>query len=137
MEVLRSVYAAFARGDVASTLEALDPSVEWHAQAGGPLGETYQGRTAVERWLRSLEESFTEISLDPEEFSEVDDYVVVRVRVRARGSHSGAAVDLHRIHVDELRKGRVVWRRVFATEDEAWASVRARSAASRAVELQD
>jgi ketosteroid isomerase-like protein len=46
-EVIRAVYAAFARGDVPAVLEALAPEVQWTEAEGFPYAGTYRGPGAV------------------------------------------------------------------------------------------
>jgi ketosteroid isomerase-like protein len=47
LDVVRSVYSAFATGDIASVLAALDPAVVWTEAAGGPYGGVSVGPQAV------------------------------------------------------------------------------------------
>lgn len=47
LDTVRSVYAAFAAGDVPSVLSALAPSVVWTEAAGGPYGGVSVGPDAV------------------------------------------------------------------------------------------
>jgi len=47
VETIRSLYAAFARGDVPAVLGALAPDVSWTDAEGFPYGGTYIGHDAV------------------------------------------------------------------------------------------
>jgi uncharacterized protein len=47
LDSVRSIYAAFAAGDVPSVLGALAPSVVWTEAAGGPYGGVSVGPDAV------------------------------------------------------------------------------------------
>ena len=47
LDVVRSVYSAFAVGDVASVLAVLSPTIEWTEAEGGPYGGVSIGPEAV------------------------------------------------------------------------------------------
>ena len=46
-DVIRGLYAAFARGDVPAVLGAMAPDIAWTEAAGFPYGGTYVGPDAV------------------------------------------------------------------------------------------
>ena len=43
VDVVRGVYEAFGRGDVAAVLGAMADDVEWHEAEGMPYGGVYRG----------------------------------------------------------------------------------------------
>lgn len=47
IETAKSLYAAFAKGDVPTVLGGLAPNVRWTEAEGGPYGGTYVGPQAV------------------------------------------------------------------------------------------
>lgn len=63
LEVIRSLYQAFAEGNVPSVLGALSPNVRWTEAAGGPYGGVYVGPQAV------LERVFARIGAEWEGFT--------------------------------------------------------------------
>jgi hypothetical protein len=59
VEVVRSAYEAFARGDFETALELFHPDIEWH-DPDRPGGGTYHGHEGLirnlEEWLEGWEE---------------------------------------------------------------------------------
>lgn len=46
-EIIRELYAAFAKGDVPGVLAAFDPDIRWIEAQGFPYGGTYIGPEAI------------------------------------------------------------------------------------------
>jgi ketosteroid isomerase-like protein len=108
LDLVRSIYAAWERGDYSSGAWA-DPDIEY-VVADGALVGTWRGSAAAEagRDRMSVWEGFR---VEAEEYRELDDErVLVLVRQRGRGKLSG--VELGQIHakganVFHIRDGRV------------------------------
>jgi hypothetical protein len=84
VDAVKSVYAGFASGDVASVLGALDPAIEWTEAEGFPYGGTYVGRDAV------LANVFMKLATDWDGFAAVpSEYVCEGDTVVALGEYSG------------------------------------------------
>lgn len=47
IDIIKSLYQAFERGDISSVLNILDPNVEWIESEGIPYGGTFIGHEAV------------------------------------------------------------------------------------------
>jgi uncharacterized protein len=83
-EIIRAVYAAFARGDIPAVLGALDTSVTWTEAEGFPYGGTYSGPEAV------LQNVFMRLGTEWEGFSAVPhEFVVDGETVVALGTYGG------------------------------------------------
>ena len=85
-EVVRGAYEAFARGDIAFVVEALDPNVEWNEAESFIYaeGNPYIGPNAVlEGIFKRLGSEWDGFSASPEEVLDVGETVV------ARGYYSG------------------------------------------------
>ena len=107
VEIVRRGYEAFGRGDIGAAMELFHPDVEWH-DPDRPGGGTYRGHEGVLRNLEEWLEGWEEFRLEPEEFLEAGDRVVVLVRQSGRGKGSGVEVDT-RLHFHfGLRDGKVV-----------------------------
>ena len=84
LDVVRSVYQAFAVGDIPSVLGALSPIVEWTEAAGGPYGGTSIGPNAV------LENVFMKIGGEWDGFAAIpSQFVTDGATVVALGEYSG------------------------------------------------
>ncbi len=68
----------------------------------------YQGRTGVERWLQDWGGAWAEWSVEPEEFIEADDSVVVVFRMRAKGMGSGLELDRQDALVYRFRDDKIL-----------------------------
>ena len=76
-EILKALYAAFAKGDVASVLGARAPDVHWVEAEGGPYGGLSIGPKAVlENVFMKLGSEWDGYAAVPEEFVAQGDTVV-------------------------------------------------------------
>jgi hypothetical protein len=107
-ETIRSLYDAFARGDVPSVLAALAPDVKWTEAEGFPYGGTYAGPQAV------LANVFMKLGTEWEGFAAVPhEFVVEGETVVALGEYSGKfkatgkRMSVPFAHVWRLRQGKV------------------------------
>jgi uncharacterized protein len=108
VELLRSGYDAFNRGDLDAVFKLLDPEIEWVTADRVPFAGTYRGYDDVRALLRDQQEVFGEITMEPYEFFEAGDSVVAFVRQRARGQTSGAEIEIVVGHLWTVRDGRAV-----------------------------
>jgi ketosteroid isomerase-like protein len=118
VEVVRRGYEAFGRGDLGAAMELFHPDVEWH-DPERPGGGTYRGHEGVLRNLAEWLEGWEEFRLEPEEFLEAGDQVVVLVRQSGRGKGSGVEIEGRLAQVFGLREGKVVWARTYTSREEA------------------
>lgn len=119
VEIVRQALAAFNRGDLDSTLAAVDPEVEWTTSAVVPPPATYHGHAGVRELHALLRDSFEEIHWEPDRFFATGDTVVVLGRVGVRGRGSGAMAESERAWVFALREGKVVRQQTYSDQQEA------------------
>ena len=102
-------------------LELLAPDVDWHPAIAAILGvETLRGREAVRRFLsRDLFEGFDQFRAEPLSFEEFGDFVLVMVRYTGRGESSGIEMDQKFATLYEVRDGKTLTMRDYATRAEA------------------
>jgi len=110
-EFIRSLYAAFGRGDVATILDNLDPAIEWTSNvdpAKMPWGGKRTGRNGALSFFQALGESLDFEVLEPGEFFVATDAVTVLGRTRARNKHGGHGVfDCAWVHLFTIGDGKV------------------------------
>ena len=83
-DLVRAIYAAFARGDIAAVLATLAPDVHWTEAEGGPYGGVSVGPDAV------LEDVFMKLGGEWDGYSAVPTaFVAERDMVVALGDYSG------------------------------------------------
>jgi uncharacterized protein len=127
-EALRRAYAAFNRNDIAATVEAMDPQIEWTEPAEFPGGGTYHGHEGVKAYLSQSRADWAEGSSEPERFVVAGDKIVVFVHVRVNGS-----TEWHEIRLADVFtfcKGKAVAMHAFADRQKAleWAGAKSSDA---------
>jgi ketosteroid isomerase-like protein len=65
----------------------------------------YRGHEGFRRWLEDWSSAWSEFSMEPEEFIDAGDRVVVVIRMRATGRGSGVQVERQDAIVFEVRDG--------------------------------
>jgi ketosteroid isomerase-like protein len=117
VEQVRRTVDGWNRDDLDLVLETLDPEVEFHTSGVFPdFDAVYRGREGYARFWRAMHEPWEELRLYIERIEEGDDCVVLEFRFRAKGTGSGAHVDLKFANAITLRDGlqtKIVARRVF------------------------
>ena len=121
---LRAGYAAFNAGDDAATVANIDPEIEVYEPPQLPDKKVWHGQEGYLAALRNMREVFGEISVEPEEFVELGDQVVVVARMVVRGVASGAEATLLMAHLWTVRGERAVRLEIFGSREDAMAAVR-------------
>ena len=110
LETIRSVYAAFGRGDLEGLIAHLDPEVSWRTP-GAPVLPTAglkRGHAAVREFFGLLLSTFDVQDFQPADFLAQGDKVVVLGTSREGPKGSGRLVDFRWVHVFTLRGGTIV-----------------------------
>ena len=108
--VVRGAYESFAQGDVGSVLSVLDPNVEWVESdaAGIPGRGTHVGPNAVaENVFGPVPLLWESFRLEPEDYFNDGDTVIVRGVVRGVTRASGRTLEAPFVHVFTVVDGRV------------------------------
>lgn len=112
LDVVRELYAAFARGEIDAVVGLLDPAVRWHEAEGSPYqrdGAGWVGPDAiVENLFQKMGSDWAHFTVLPEDFHEAGEAVVVQGRYDARHAGTGRALDCQVCHVWTVRAGRIV-----------------------------
>ena len=122
-DLVRTGYAAFARGDLVAVEALFAPDAVWHAQRLGRLGGDHRGWPAVLKFFAdSMELTAGSFRIDVEEVLANDTGAAVVVRSNGRrGEH---VLDDRQIHLFRLEGDRVmeVWQFVGdgATVESFW-----------------
>jgi ketosteroid isomerase-like protein len=107
IELIRGGYEAFARQDIPAVLERFDEDIEWTAPDTLPTGGTHRGHDGVASFFASLPESWVELRVQPEEYLDAGDAVVVLGTHHGRG-HNDVEFDAGFVHVWNVRDGKAV-----------------------------
>jgi ketosteroid isomerase-like protein len=113
VEIVRRAYEAYEQRD-AATLESLtEPDLVWELQSELPDAATLRGPDEVLAWLTGWDAEFVDSRIDPEQFVDLGDRVLVVSRVSGRGRISEAEVEVRTTHLFTLRNGRIADVRAF------------------------
>src|SRR5437899_2767581 len=104
VEVVRRHYEAFNRGDLAAVFERIDPNAEWWDRADDPDATVHRGHEAITQHLADMDD-LAELRIEPQEFIDTGDWVVVPVLVVGRGRASDVPFEKREVHVSRLRDG--------------------------------
>ncbi len=91
--------------------------------AGTAVG-TRRGPEGFLRGTEEVQESFEDFRIEPEDFIDAGDGVIVPVRISGKGRASGVEQEEHLMHLWVLRDGKVIRGEVFRTTDEALEAAR-------------
>ena len=110
LEIVRSAYAAFGRGDVEGLIALLDPQVSWRTPGPTdlPTAGLRQGVGAVREFFGILVNTFDIQDFRPADFLAQGDKVVVFGTSREGPKGAGRLVDFRWVHVFTVRNGRIV-----------------------------
>jgi len=125
VERLRSAYEAFNEGGVDAILERLAPDFQVRDRQTSPDRETRYGREGIKQLFDSYMEAFDALRLEPEEFLDAGDQVVVALRQKIRGKGSGAEVVGQIAHVWTVQDGAVQRLRIFKDKETALETLKA------------
>ena len=115
----RGFIAAYNRRDFEAAIESFDPEIEWVLPAE-MNSDSGRGPDEVIRFFRSLDETFDELRLEPQEFVDAGERVATRLRHYGRGKGSGVEINEELYHqVATFRDGRIVRMEYFAEWDKA------------------
>ncbi len=79
----------------------------------------YHGHDGVREFLALIREHWATMRLEPQDFIDAGDKVVVSVRLVGVGKESGVETTANAAHVWTFRDGKIVRQTVFQTMDEA------------------
>lgn len=103
VDTARSAYEAFGRGDLESLRESFAEDGVWVTSDELPLGGVVEGRDTILGNFAQIPNYWSKFSVDPEEFIDAGEYVVVRGTQRAgndKGSFEAPFVHLMKFDGD-------------------------------------
>jgi ketosteroid isomerase-like protein len=107
VDFVRSIYAAWERGDFSRTHEWAHPEIEC-ASFGGPFTGGYTGTAAVEEGWRALLETIEDARPEAQAYRDVDEErVLVLGCLHGREKTSGAEVRQLRANLFRIHEGKV------------------------------
>jgi ketosteroid isomerase-like protein len=121
IQTARKMYSSFNAGDIPAVLESMDAGIEWTEPGGGNSASgTFKGPDAVAQQVFAIvPENFDEFAVNPEQFSDEGDEVIVTGRFKGKNK-SGSELDSAFEHRMAFSGGKVS--RFDAKMDENWAA---------------
>ena len=104
-ETVRGAYEAFARQDIPAVLERFQGDIEWDVPKSLPNGGVHKGPDAVAEFFSGLPEAYAELRVEPEEYLDAEERVVVRGRHRGRGNN-GVEFEARFVHIWTVSGGK-------------------------------
>jgi ketosteroid isomerase-like protein len=106
IDTARSAYEAFGKGDLGTLQEGFAENAVWVTSDELPLGGTTEGRDQIMGNFAQIPDYWQEFSVEPEEFIDAGDTVVVRGTEHA-GTDRGH-IDAPFVHILRYEEGKVV-----------------------------
>ena len=121
IETIKSVYAAFGRGDVGAILDVVSDDVDWageSASTGAPWYGVRKGKEAVGAFFDAFGKAMQVEEFTPLTFAANDDGdVLTVVRIAARSRETGKPMNMQLHHWFHFTNGKISYYR--GTEDTA------------------
>jgi len=126
VELIQSLYAAFAAGDVPTVIGAMDPGMVWNEAENFPYadGNPYIGPQAVlDGVFMRLGSEWDYWTLDVQEIISSGDVVIACGRYKAKNKETGRVIDAQFAHFWGLREGKLAKFQQYADTYQAMGAV--------------
>jgi ketosteroid isomerase-like protein len=110
--IVKDIYRAFARADMASVLAAFDAGIEWRLAEGhiyAPEGGAFHGvREVAEQFFARLGPEWENFVVAPARMHEAGDTIIVEGRYTGQHKRTGNLLDAQFCHLWTLRDDKVI-----------------------------
>ncbi len=109
VDIIKSGYDNFAKGDIPAVLAILDPNVRWTEPAGLPYPGTFVGHAeVVDKVFKQVAGDWDDFEIAPDEFIDAGDTVIAVGEVKGTAKATGKKLKAAYAHIWRLRDGVVV-----------------------------
>jgi ketosteroid isomerase-like protein len=119
VEIVKAALAAYNGGEIETALQYVDEEIAWVGPPEWLEKHLYKGHDGVREIAAQWSENFDEYRVDPVEFVDAGDEVVVLALQRGRIKGSSVPIEDPISYVWTMRDGKVVRVQVYFTWDEA------------------
>jgi ketosteroid isomerase-like protein len=120
VDMVRRCFDAFARHDVDSLIELVDPEVEIRSLMTEAERTMYRGRRGAREWFEAVLDIFPDWRPTPQRVTDCGNgAVLVAFDVTATAAGSGVPIDHCYYQAARVRRGRMAWFGFFRTESDA------------------
>ncbi|OLY90650.1 Ketosteroid isomerase-related protein [Cnuella takakiae] len=115
LDVIKTTYKKFIRGDIAGLMEHYLDDVVFHYIGTPlmPLTGNYEGKAGVLRFFQMIPEHLELFLFEPREFYDAGDTIIILGREGARSQKTGKSYEGHFIHIAQLENGKLKRLRLF------------------------
>lgn len=114
VELVKSIYEAFGKGDMPAVFGAMTEDIEWHEAEGMPYGGVYHGSDEIaQNVFGPIVEDLPDFAVAAEEFMASGSTVAAVIRYSGTAKTTGTTLNLPAVHVWDIRDGKVVRFRQF------------------------
>jgi ketosteroid isomerase-like protein len=107
LNAIKSVYSAFATGDIPTVLGVLSPDIAWTEAEGFPYGGTYHGpRGVLEGVFMRLGSEWEGFAAVPDEFIDGGDTIVALGKYSGKYKATGKSFQANFAHVWKMQNGK-------------------------------
>jgi ketosteroid isomerase-like protein len=117
VEFVKSLYAAFKRGDLETLYAHSDPNIEWVSNCDPlliPWGGERKGTSGMRSYFAEIAAHVDFEMFEPQEFFAGDNSVAAIVHIISRMKPSGGHIDGESLHLFKIRDGKVTAFREYA-----------------------
>ena len=117
VEFVKSLYAAFKRGDLETLYANSDSNIEWVSNCDPqliPWGGERKGTSGMRSYFAEIVAHIEFELFEPQQYFAGDDSVTAIVRIISRMKPSGGHVDGESLHLFKIRDGKVTAFREYA-----------------------
>jgi ketosteroid isomerase-like protein len=119
VEIVRSAFAAWNRGDYEAWLDLWGDEAELYPMRSQLEGGAYHGHDGLRRFVADMAEDWDELRFQVDDVRSTGEQIVGLGRFRARGRASGAELDVPLGVVGVVRGERIVYARFFSNPRDA------------------
>ena len=123
VEVVRLSIASYNADGLEAAMAFLHPEVEWFVNLEWPDAPMFRGHDGIRELSSLLRDVLGAVRIEPDQFVDAGDDVVVFGRLRVTGTGSGAETESHRAWIYRLRDGKIIRHQTFADDAEALEAV--------------
>ena len=116
IEFVKSLYAAFARGEIATLVKACAPDIRWEVKGRPqdyPCIGIWTGQSGVGAFFQVVAETETPLAFAQSEFHAAGDNVFVTGRYKWTLTKTGKTVECDYLHIFTIKAGKVTQFREF------------------------